>query len=122
MTARRDVALDYPRVRHAAGTARAAVALEVIPLSGVVMVETPQDVALLDVRKAIAMFPAANVPMLGVVENMSYSSARHWHALRDLREAAQEGGRRVRGAALGQLRRPRHPQGGDEERPIIVRR
>src|SRR3972149_3851912 len=36
------------------------------------MVTTPQEVALLDVRKAIGMFQRLNVPMLGVVENMSY--------------------------------------------------
>ena len=36
------------------------------------MVTTPQDVALLDVRKALAMFRKLNVPILGVVENMSY--------------------------------------------------
>ena len=36
------------------------------------MVTTPQDVALLDVRKGLAMFRKLNVPILGVVENMSY--------------------------------------------------
>ena len=36
------------------------------------MVTTPQEVALLDVRKAIAMFQKLNVPILGIVENMSY--------------------------------------------------
>src|SRR5262249_11183405 len=45
---------------------------QVSPLSGVVMVTTPQAVALLDVRKAIAMFQKLNVPILGIVENMSY--------------------------------------------------
>jgi len=40
-------------------------------LGGVVMVTTPQDVALLDVRKALAMFRKLNVPILGIVENMS---------------------------------------------------
>src|SRR5207245_8652768 len=55
------------------GTGDAQLSLsQVIPLSGVVMVTTPQEVALLDVRKAIAMFQKLNVPILGIVENMSY--------------------------------------------------
>lgn len=41
-------------------------------LDGVIMVATPQDIALLDVRKAIGMFSKVNVPVLGVIENMSY--------------------------------------------------
>jgi ATP-binding protein involved in chromosome partitioning len=55
------------------GTGDAQLSLsQVIPLSGVVMVTTPQAVALLDVRKALGMFRKLNVPVLGVVENMSY--------------------------------------------------
>jgi ATP-binding protein involved in chromosome partitioning len=58
------------------GTGDAQLSLsQVIPLSGVVMVTTPQDVALLDVRKAIGMFQRLNVPILGIVENMSYFAA-----------------------------------------------
>lgn len=41
-------------------------------LSGAIMVTTPQEVALLDVRKAMALFNQVNVPILGVIENMSY--------------------------------------------------
>lgn len=44
-------------------------------LDGVVMVTTPQQVAVLDVKKAIAMFQKVNVPMLGIIENMSYFAA-----------------------------------------------
>ena len=43
-----------------------------VPLSGSVIVSTPQDLALLDARKGIAMFKKVNIPILGVVENMSY--------------------------------------------------
>jgi ATP-binding protein involved in chromosome partitioning len=43
-----------------------------VPLSGAVIVSTPQDLALLDARKGIAMFKRVEVPILGVVENMSY--------------------------------------------------
>jgi ATP-binding protein involved in chromosome partitioning len=41
-------------------------------LSGAVIVTTPQEVALIDARKAVAMFQKTNVPVLGIVENMSY--------------------------------------------------
>jgi ATP-binding protein involved in chromosome partitioning len=72
----RDVAwgpLDYLVFDMPPGTGDAQLSLcQVIPLSGVVMVTTPQDVALLDVRKALGMFRKLNVPILGVVENMSY--------------------------------------------------
>jgi ATP-binding protein involved in chromosome partitioning len=43
-----------------------------VPLAGAVVVSTPQDIALLDARKAIAMFRQVDVPVLGIVENMSY--------------------------------------------------
>jgi ATP-binding protein involved in chromosome partitioning len=65
-------ALDYLVFDMPPGTGDAQLSLsQVIPLGGVVMVTTPQDVALLDVRKAIAMFQKLNVPILGVVENMT---------------------------------------------------
>jgi ATP-binding protein involved in chromosome partitioning len=69
-------ALDYLVFDMPPGTGDAQLSLsQVIPLSGVVMVTTPQEVALLDVRKAIAMFQRLNVPILGIVENMSYFQA-----------------------------------------------
>ncbi len=65
--------LDYLVFDMPPGTGDAQLSLsQVVPLSGVVMVTTPQDVALLDVRKALAMFRKLNVPILGIVENMSY--------------------------------------------------
>ena len=42
------------------------------PLSGAVIVSTPQDLALIDARKGLAMFRKTNVPIIGIVENMSY--------------------------------------------------
>src|SRR5262249_57485122 len=66
-------ALDYLVFDMPPGTGDAQLSLsQVLPLGGVVMVTTPQDVALLDVRKAIGMFRKLNVPILGIVENMSY--------------------------------------------------
>jgi ATP-binding protein involved in chromosome partitioning len=68
--------LDYLVFDMPPGTGDAQLSLsQVVPLSGVVMVTTPQDVALLDVRKALAMFRKLNVPILGLVENMSYFAA-----------------------------------------------
>src|SRR5215472_7051117 len=66
-------ALDYLVFDMPPGTGDAQLSLsQIVPLTGVVMVTTPQDVALLDVRKALAMFRKLNVPILGIVENMSY--------------------------------------------------
>jgi ATP-binding protein involved in chromosome partitioning len=77
----RDVAwgpLDYLVFDMPPGTGDAQLSLsQVIPLTGVVMVTTPQDVALLDVRKAIGMFERMNVPVLGIVENMSDFACPH---------------------------------------------
>ena len=46
--------------------------VQTIPLAGAVIVTTPQEVALIDARKAVAMFQKTNVPILGIVENMAY--------------------------------------------------
>lgn len=46
--------------------------VQTVPLSGAVIVSTPQAVALDDVRKGVAMFSKVNVPVLGIVENMAY--------------------------------------------------
>jgi ATP-binding protein involved in chromosome partitioning len=43
-----------------------------VPLKGAVIVSTPQDLALIDARRGVAMFRRVNVPILGIVENMSY--------------------------------------------------
>jgi len=46
--------------------------VQTVALAGAVVVITPQEVALIDARKAVAMFGKVNVPVLGIVENMSY--------------------------------------------------
>ena len=64
--------LDYLVVDLPPGTGDAALSIsQLIPLSGAVVVTTPQEVSLTDARKAIAMFDKVNVRTLGVVENMS---------------------------------------------------
>ena len=64
--------LDYLIIDMPPGTGDIALTLsQLLPLSGAVVVCTPQDVALLDAVKAIAMFRKVNIPILGMVENMS---------------------------------------------------
>lgn len=64
--------LDYLIIDMPPGTGDVALTLsQSLPLAGAVVVCTPQEVALLDAVKAIAMFRLVNVPVLGVVENMS---------------------------------------------------
>jgi ATP-binding protein involved in chromosome partitioning len=65
--------LDYLVIDMPPGTGDIALTLsQLLPLSGAVVVCTPQDVALLDAVKAIAMFRKVSIPLLGMVENMSY--------------------------------------------------
>lgn len=62
------------------GTGDAQLTLtQILPLSGAVIVSTPQDVALADAIKGINMFQKVNVPVLGVIENMSYFECPQCH-------------------------------------------
>jgi len=118
--------LDYLVFDMPPGTGDAQLSLsQVLPLSGVVMVTTPQEVALLDVRKAIGMFQRLNVPILGVVENMSTFACPHCGQHTSI--FGETGGQRVAdeyGAPL-LARLPLDPEtrvGGDEGTPITVRK
>lgn len=65
--------LDYLIVDLPPGTGDAQLTIcQAVPLAGGVIVTTPQDVALLDSRKSVNMFKQMKVPILGIVENMSY--------------------------------------------------
>jgi ATP-binding protein involved in chromosome partitioning len=65
--------LDVLVVDMPPGTGDAQLTLaQQVPLKGAVIVSTPQDLALIDARRGIAMFAKVNVPTLGIVENMSY--------------------------------------------------
>jgi ATP-binding protein involved in chromosome partitioning len=65
--------LDYMVVDLPPGTGDAQLTLtQTAPLSGAVIVTTPQDVSLIDARKGLEMFNEVRVPVLGIIENMSY--------------------------------------------------
>jgi ATP-binding protein involved in chromosome partitioning len=65
--------LDFLLIDLPPGTGDAQLTLtQKVHLSGAVIVTTPQDVSLIDARKGLAMFQKVNVPVLGIVENMSY--------------------------------------------------
>jgi ATP-binding protein involved in chromosome partitioning len=70
--------LDFMIIDLPPGTGDAQLTLtQKAGLTGAVVVTTPQDVALIDARKGLAMFRKVNVPVLGIVENMSYYLCRH---------------------------------------------
>jgi len=65
--------LDYLVVDLPPGTGDVQLTLaQKVPVSGAVLVSTPQNVALIDVKKAVDMFQRVNVPLLGMIENMAY--------------------------------------------------
>jgi ATP-binding protein involved in chromosome partitioning len=65
--------LDVMVVDMPPGTGDAQLTMaQQVPLKGAVIVSTPQDLALIDARRGVSMFKRVNVPVLGVVENMSY--------------------------------------------------
>ena len=71
-------ALDVMVVDMPPGTGDAQLTMaQQVPLKGAVIVSTPQDLALIDARRGIAMFRKVNVPVLGIIENMSYFLCPH---------------------------------------------
>src|SRR5260370_13517739 len=77
----RDVAwgeLDIMIVDMPPGTGDAQLTMaQQVSLAGAVIVSTPQDIALIDARKGLNMFTKVNVPLLGILENMSYFLCPH---------------------------------------------
>jgi ATP-binding protein involved in chromosome partitioning len=71
-------ALDVMVVDMPPGTGDAQLTMaQQVPLAGAIIVSTPQDLALIDARRGAAMFRRVNVPVLGIVENMSYFLCPH---------------------------------------------
>jgi ATP-binding protein involved in chromosome partitioning len=116
--------LDVLLIDLPPGTGDAQLSIsQVVSLSGVIAVTTPQAVALHDVRKGITMFQKVNVPILGIVENMSYFICGHCGTRTDI--FAHGGGKQAAEALgvpfLGSI--PIDPAirvGGDAGRPIVV--
>lgn len=70
--------LDYLVIDMPPGTGDVQLTLsQSIPVTGAIIVTTPQDLALADVRKGLSMFEKVDVPVIGVVENMSYHICSH---------------------------------------------
>jgi ATP-binding protein involved in chromosome partitioning len=70
--------LDFLVVDLPPGTGDAQLTMaQRVPLAGALIVSTPQDIALLDARKALNMFRKVDVPVLGIIENMSYFVCPH---------------------------------------------
>ena len=118
--------LDYLVIDLPPGTGDAQLTLvQSVPLAGAVVVTTPQDVALIDAKKAVAMFRRTEVPILGIVENMSsYAcpSCGHQEPI-----FGHGGGRREAERLgvpfLGEIPLDtRVREGGDEGKPIVVAR
>lgn len=96
---------------------------QTIPLTGSIIVTTPQPVSLIDAKKGLKMFERVNVPVLGIVENMSYFIAPDTGKRYDI--FGNGGGEKLAGELevpfLGGIPiDPRIREGGDTGKPIVV--
>ncbi len=94
-----------------------------VPLAGAVIVSTPQDLALIDARRGIAMFNKVDVPVLGIVENMSYFVCPHCGGRSDIfaHGGARREAERYGVAFLGEV--PLHMdirEHSDSGRPVVA--
>ncbi len=117
--------LDYLIIDLPPGTGDASLSLaQSLSLTGAVIVTTPQQVALSDVVRGTTMFEQLNVPILGIIENMSYFVAPDTGQKYDI--FGQGGGaamaEKVNVELLGEVPlEPKVRAGGDEGQPIVVR-
>ncbi len=99
-------ALDIMVVDMPPGTGDAQLTMaQQVPLAGAVIVSTPQDIALLDARKGLNMFKQVDVPVLGIVENMSYFLCPHCGGRSEIfsHGGAREEARRLGTEFLGEV-------------------
>lgn len=114
--------LDYLLIDLPPGTGDVALSLiQTAPLTGSIVVTTPSDVSLEDARKAIHMFQQVRVPILGIVENMSYLLCPHCNERIDV--FSYGGGRKTADVMnvhfLGELPLDPHVRaGGDRGQPV----
>jgi ATP-binding protein involved in chromosome partitioning len=115
--------LDYLVVDLPPGTGDVALSMaQSVPMAGAVLVTTPQGVSVSDVRKAVGMFRQLNIPILGVIENMSHFVCGHCQERTEI--FGSGGGRRMAEELsipfLGEVPiDTRVRAGGDEGRPIV---
>ena len=116
--------LDYLIIDLPPGTGDAPLTIaQTIPITGILIVTTPQDVAMNVAVKAIGMFNKLNVPIIGVVENMSYLMCPHCD--KQIHLFGQGGGKKIsedyKIPFIGEI--PLHPQireGSDTGRPSVL--
>jgi ATP-binding protein involved in chromosome partitioning len=115
-------ALDYLVIDLPPGTGDAQLTLtQTAPLSGAIIVTTPQEVSLIDARKGLEMFRQVRVPLLGIIENMSFFMGADGKRYEIFRHG---GGRKLAEAAgvpfLGEVPiDPRVAECGDQGDPIV---
>ena len=116
--------LDIMVVDMPPGTGDAQLTMaQQVPLAGAVIVSTPQDIALLDARKGLNMFKKVDVPVLGIVENMSYFLCPHCGGRSEIfsHGGAREEARRLGAEFLGEVPLDLEiRQTSDGGRPITV--
>jgi ATP-binding protein involved in chromosome partitioning len=98
--------LDIMVVDMPPGTGDAQLTMaQQVPLAGAVIVSTPQDIALLDARKGLNMFKKVDVPVLGIIENMSYFLCPHCGGRSEIfsHGGAREEARRLDTEFLGEV-------------------
>ena len=116
--------LDYLIIDLPPGTGDAPLTIaQTIPITGILIVTTPQDIAMNVAIKAIGMFNKLNVPIIGVVENMSYLECPHCNGQVYL--FGQGGGKKISDdfkiPFIGEI--PLHPrirEGSDIGKPLVV--
>jgi ATP-binding protein involved in chromosome partitioning len=118
--------LDYLLIDMPPGTGDVQLTLtQSAPISGAVILTTPQDVSVLDAKKGLQMFRRVNVPVLGIVENMSYFVCDNCDKKHYIFRSG--GGRRVAESLgvpfLGEIPlEPEVAEGGEAGTPIVERR
>jgi ATP-binding protein involved in chromosome partitioning len=116
--------LDYLLIDLPPGTGDAQLSLsQLVPMTGAIAVTTPQEVALHDVRKGLRMFQKVNVPLLGIIENMSFFVCGHCGERTEIFSFAggERAAKKFEIPFLGRI--PLDPairEGGDAGTPIVV--
>jgi len=116
--------IDYLVIDLPPGTGDAQLTLvQTIPLTGAIVVTTPQDVALIDARRAIKMFGEVSVPILGIVENMSQFICPHCGKSTEIfsRGGGEKTSERYKVPFLGSIPIDiKIREGGDSGKPVVV--